>query len=159
MNAVGYAANFLGWPVVQMTIASLITRIPQKFFKKDTWLTAHQFWEKNGEPYNTWFSVRRWKHRLPDGASWLGGFPKKKILSHDTDYLVSFVCETRRAEIAHWCMLGCFPIFFIWNPPWAWLVMIAYAVAANSPCIIVQRYNRAVLLHVLKHRNHAVAVQ
>ena len=33
--------------------------------------------------------------------------------------------------------------FFLWNPCWADLVMVAYALAANLPCILAQRYNRS----------------
>ena len=42
-------------------------------------------------------------------------------------------------------MLACLPLFFLWNPPWACAVMAFYAIAANMPCIAVQRYNRLVL--------------
>ena len=35
------------------------------------------------------------------------------------------------------------PLFMAWNPWWADLVMIAYALIANLPCILVQRFNRA----------------
>jgi len=34
------------------------------------------------------------------------------------------------------------PIFFLWNPWWADLIIVIYAVAANVPCILAQRYNR-----------------
>lgn len=34
------------------------------------------------------------------------------------------------------------PLFFLWNPWWADLVIVAYAIAANVPCIVAQRYNR-----------------
>jgi glycosyl-4,4'-diaponeurosporenoate acyltransferase len=45
-------------------------------------------------------------------------------------------------------MLWCFPVFFIWNPLWACFVMVAYALAANVPFIIVQRYNQLVLTRI-----------
>ena len=47
-------------------------------------------------------------------------------------------------------MLGCLPIFFIWNPPWARWVMTVYALAANLPCILVQRYNRFTLNRIAR---------
>jgi hypothetical protein len=52
-------------------------------------------------------------------------------------------------------MLGCFPIFFLWNPPWACAVVEAYGVAANLPFIIVQRYNRAGLLRISSRPDRA----
>lgn|SRR3982750_3300607 len=156
MNAIGYAANFLGWPILQITIGSVITHLPAHLFEQENWLTAQRKWEKNGNVYRRWFAVRRWKNWLPDGASWLGGFPKGKLRSRDAAYLAYFTSETRRGEIAHWCMLLCFPLFFIWNPAWACLVMALYAVVANIPCILVQRYNRAVLVHLSRLRNRTV---
>ncbi len=71
-------------------------------------------------------------------------------------YLEQFLRETRRAEVAHWLMLLCVPLFFLWNPPWARLVMVAYALAANLPCILAQRYNRIVLYRVVRARRRAV---
>jgi glycosyl-4,4'-diaponeurosporenoate acyltransferase len=107
--------------------------------------------------YRDWMGVRRWKSRLPDGAPWLGGFAKKRLFARDTEYLRHFVLETRRAEVAHWCMLGCLPVFFLWNPPWACGVMSAYAVAANLPCILTQRYNRLALHRVAQSRRRRFA--
>jgi glycosyl-4,4'-diaponeurosporenoate acyltransferase len=89
---------------------------------------------------------------LPDGAPWLGGFAKKNLQQRDALYLAQFLSETRRSELAHWSMLCCLPAFFLWNPPWACCVMTAYALAANFPCILAQRYNRIVLDRVLRSR-------
>jgi glycosyl-4,4'-diaponeurosporenoate acyltransferase len=146
MNTIGYAANLLGWPLLQMAIGFATTRLPSRLFADDCWLTVGRSWERNGSLYAGRLALRRWKRLLPDGATWFGGFPKKKIASHHPAYLRKFVLETRRSEIAHWCMLCCFPIFFLWNPQWACFVMVVYGLAANLPCIIVQRYNRMVLL-------------
>ena len=41
------------------------------------------------------------------------------------------------------------PLFFLWNTPWLAGVMVLYGVAANLPCLITQRYNRARLLRIL----------
>ena len=38
-----------------------------------------------------------------------------------------------------------------WNPAWVSMVMAAYAVGANAPFIIIQRYNRGRLAR-LAHR-------
>lgn len=45
--------------------------------------------------------------------------------------------------------LGCAPVFFLWNRWWADLIMASYAVLANLPCILVQRYNRLRFQRVL----------
>ena len=145
MNALVWAANILGWPVVHLGIGFVSVRLPSEFFGSDNWLTAPRRWEAGGRLYRDRLWIRRWKSLLPDGAPWFGGFAKKKLSARDAHYLRRFVLETRRAEIAHWCMLGCLPIFFLWNPPWACCVMTAYALAANLPCILAQRYNRLAL--------------
>lgn len=159
MTTLGYAANFLGWPLLQMTIAYAATRFPSRLFSDDCWLTTPRSWERNGQFYVGQLAVREWKRLLPDGAAWFGGFSKKKIGSRDPAYLARFVLETRRSEMAHWCMLCCFPIFFFWNPAWACLVMTGYGLAANLPCIIVQRYNRIKLLQVRAVQSQRVILQ
>lgn len=101
--------------------------------------------------YRDWFAIRSWKSLLPDGAPGLGGPAKKRLLNHNLACISQFLIETRRAEIAHWCMFGCLPVFFLWNPPWPCRVMTAYALEANLPCILAQRYNRF-LLRRIAHR-------
>ena len=145
MIALVWAANVLGWPILHSAIGFIALRVPSHLFAHDTWLTACRPWEQDGDVYRDWLAIRRWKRVLPDGAPWLGGLAKKKVLRSDATCVAQFLIETRRAEIAHWLMLGCLPIFFIWNPPWACWVMAIYAVAANLPCIFAQRYNRLVL--------------
>lgn len=152
MNALVWAANILGWPVAHLAIGYASVRLPSTLFARDSWLTAPRRWEGDGRLYRNWLGVRRWKVLLPDGAPWFGGFAKKRLTTRDAEYLRLFLLETRRAEIAHWCMLGCLPLFFLWNPPWACWVMAAYALAANLPCILAQRYNRLALNRMARRR-------
>ena len=152
MIALVWAANVLGWPILQVAIGFISLRVLPQVFARDTWLTAPRSWEQDGRVYRDWFAIRKWKYLLPDGAPWLGGFPKKQLLSRNPASIDRFLIETRRAEIAHWFMLGCLPIFFIWNPPWARWVMAFYAVAANLPCILAQRYNRLALNRIARSR-------
>ncbi len=152
MTALVWAVNLLGWPLIHLAIGFVALRLPPHLFARDTWLTAPRRWERSGRLYRDWLAIRRWKSMLPDGAPWLGGFAKKRFHSRDSTYIAQFLLETRRAELAHWCMLCCLPVFFLWNPPWARLVMTAYAVTANLPCILVQRYNRIALARVSRTR-------
>jgi glycosyl-4,4'-diaponeurosporenoate acyltransferase len=41
------------------------------------------------------------------------------------------------------------PVTFLWNWLWVDPVMVLYAIAANGPCLVTQRYNRARLQRIL----------
>jgi glycosyl-4,4'-diaponeurosporenoate acyltransferase len=144
-------ANVCGWPILQLSIAWSITRLsPSRFMKSRL---IDRVTRSEADFYRRWLCIRGWKTMLPDGAGWVGGtFPRKKLQSRDAVYLSRFVAETRRGELAHWIMMACCPIFFIWNSGWVWAVMVFYAVAANLPCIVVQRYNRAAACRLLSRR-------
>jgi len=132
--------NVAGWPIIQFSLAWVFTRLPAAWFKPPAPLA----WERAGWFYERAFGVKHWKHLLPDAARWFaGGFPKRALAGRDTLYLRQFIGETWRGELCHWFALVCAPVFFLWNPWWADLIMVAYALVANLPCIIAQRYNRA----------------
>lgn len=135
------AVNAAGWLVLQLGIAWGVTKLSSSRFMNDNRFYRIRGWETGF--YRRWLRIRRWKARLPDGARWVGSaFQKRTVQRRNPAYLRQFVLETRRGEMGHWLMLVCFPLFFLWNPPWAWIVMALYAIAANLPCIVVQRYNR-----------------
>ena len=157
MSALIWAANLLGWPLIHISIGSVAVRLPQSLFERDNWLTAPHAWERNGCIYREALAIQKWKSKLPDGAPWLGGTAKRQTLGLAESRLVKFLVETRRAEVAHWAMVCCAPIFFLWNPPWAGFVMLGYAMAANLPCILAQRYNRMHVNRVLQTRKRALA--
>jgi glycosyl-4,4'-diaponeurosporenoate acyltransferase len=143
--------NMLVWPVTQVSIAWLMSRIDVDRFSGRGGLFRLGRWENAF--YDRRLKVKAWKRWLPDGAALLGSdFSKKRLVGSDPVYLRRFAAETRRGETAHWLMMGCFPIFCLWNPPWACVVMALYGVGANLPCIVVQRYNRGVILRLLSHR-------
>jgi len=144
--------NVLGWPFIQLALARLFLLIPDASFADDTWITRIRPLEQRGLLYRHFFFVQHWKGLLPDGASLLGG-RSKKLASRRFADLASFAIETRRAEIAHWCMLLCTPVFYLWNPPWACVVMTLYGLAANLPCILVQRVNRIKIERILRGAN------
>jgi glycosyl-4,4'-diaponeurosporenoate acyltransferase len=155
MTALVLLANLFSWPVIHVCLSAAFLHLPARWFEQDTWLTLPRRWEQNGRLYRDRLAIRRWKALLPDGAPWLGGFGKKKLCSHDFAYLTRFLEETRRAEMAHACMLCCAPVFFLWNPPWACCVMTLYALAANLPCMAAQRYNRIVLSRLAAMASHS----
>ncbi len=156
VNAAILTADILGWPILQLSIASASLHIPQRSFTPLR--SPSRFEAREIDLYRRILRIQKWKHLLPDGAGWIGGpFPKRRLAFHDPAYLRRFALEARRGELAHWCMLFCFPIFYLWNPPWASAVMTLYALIANLPCIIVQRYNRiAILRRLTSNKNRAM---
>lgn len=94
--------------------------------------------------------IKRWKDKLPEGGDLFpGGYNKSHLRGRDPAALARFAAETRRAEITHWLIMAAGPLFLLWNPWWLGIIMLAYAVIANLPCLIVQRYNRARLLRLI----------
>lgn len=140
------ALNVVLWPVIQLGLAWGFTRLPAAWFERP-WPA-----EPGDEAfYQRWFRIRAWKDRLPDGARWVGGgFAKSVMDSAEPEYLRRFIAETRRGELCHLCALAFVPLFLLWNPWWGGVIIAAYAVAANVPCILAQRYNRIRLRHLLE---------
>jgi glycosyl-4,4'-diaponeurosporenoate acyltransferase len=142
------AINALSWLIVQLSIAAIFLRVPAGLFSHNSRL--FQIHPRELNLYRNMLHIRRWKHLLPNGASWLGGTScKESRVSRDPHLMHRFVIETRRSEAAHWLMLACCPIFFLWNPPRAWPILALYAAAANLPCIAAQRYNRQTAQRIL----------
>lgn len=147
------ALDFIVWFFIHMGVSMSISRIRQASFNPESWLYREQTWEKNGKIYDVIFKVKRWKRVLPDGAAISpSGFKKKNLHSSDTAYIQRFIMETCRAELTHWTIFAFSIIFFLWNPWWVGMIMIAYALVVNIPCVITQRYNRIRLRRVISNR-------
>jgi glycosyl-4,4'-diaponeurosporenoate acyltransferase len=144
------ALVWAGWSAV---VGYAAHRLPLRRLDHDAPLTRLRTWERGGRVYER-LGIRRWKDRLPEfGAVFRGGASKRSLPSRDTAHLTRFAAETRRAEIVHWAIPLVTPLFVLWNPAWLVGGMVVYAVVANAPCLIVQRYNRGRLLRVLTRRN------
>jgi glycosyl-4,4'-diaponeurosporenoate acyltransferase len=140
------AAAWAGWGTA---VGYGAHRLPRVVVARDSWLTRPRGWERDGRWYER-IGVRRWKRLLPDaGTVFPGGVSKRRLVSADVDALRRLAEETRRAELVHWAVPALAPVFALWNPAPLTLAMIVYAVVANAPCLIVQRYNRARLLRVI----------
>ena len=136
--------NVLAWLIIQLGLAWALTRLAAERFDAQNYVARPKSWERDGRFYENCFAIKSWKDRLPDAAGWFrGGFPKAKLRAVSPELLTWFPRETWRGELVHWLALLAVPLFFLWNPWWAVLVNATYAVAANLPCILVQRYNRA----------------
>lgn len=145
--------NILFWAVVSFGIAWLGSRFSRDRIKPAHPVFRRREWEQNGAIYEKTLQVRRWKDHLPDwGGIFAGGFSKGRLRSVDDGYLRRFVIESCRGEAVHWAVMFLGPLSLIWNPWWGGTIMTAYGIAANLPCIIVQRYNRIRLQRLLEVR-------
>ncbi|XHR29632.1 MAG: glycosyl-4,4'-diaponeurosporenoate acyltransferase [Chthoniobacteraceae bacterium] len=149
------AINVLGWPVIHIAVSWGATQLPLDTFAPESWMFRPRKWEKGGAIYAHCVAIKRWKGCLPDAAPWFRkGFPKNKLAALAPDYLERFIQETCRSEAAHWMTMAAAPIFFLWNFWWVDLIMVFYAIMANLPCILTQRYNRLRLTRLLWERKH-----
>lgn len=127
-----------------MLAALICLNLPDRFFTPNSWFFKSHKFEKQGQIYQKLFLVNRWKHLLPDGGAAWGrkGFEKKKLRNRSQDYLKEFLTESARGEMTHWLAILPFWVFGFFTPFNTIWMMLAYALVAHLPCIIVQRYNR-----------------
>lgn len=150
--------DFIAWFVIHMAAALFALKLPDRWFSQDRWLYRCRGWEKSGQIWHRIVRVKHWKDKLPDGAAILGqGFAKKHLQAKDPAFLVQFVLESRRAEFTHWLAMSPAVLFFLWNPLWVGYIMIVYAILANAPCIIAQRYNRPRFLKAAQRADNKLA--
>jgi glycosyl-4,4'-diaponeurosporenoate acyltransferase len=137
--------GWFGWSVVCGYVAH---RRPAAAFDPMRLPYRLMRWERDGRSYER-IRIRRWKDRLPEaGEVFDGGFSKRHLASRDLEYLDRFAVETCRAEFAHWAMMALVPIWFVLFVPLVAILNVGYALGANLPCLLVQRFNRARLLRI-----------
>lgn len=147
------SAVWAGWSGV---VGWSAHRLPPAALSRERWLTRIRPWERDGRTWER-LGVRRWKDRLPEaGDLFVGGMSKRSLPGRSPDDLARFAAETRRAELVHWTIPLVLPLFALFNPPVLLAAMGAYAVLANVPCIVVQRFNRARILRVLRRHDRAL---
>ena len=150
-------ADAAAWLVIHLGIVFVAVRLPDSCFERDSALYRTRAWEDGGRFYQRAFRIRRWKDLLPDGGRLLrDGFSKKHLDAHCDAYYRAFVRESRRAEFTHWLHLPFALLFFLWNPAYVGLLMVVYALIANLPCILAQRFNRPRLERVIRPASRQV---
>ena len=136
------ALDVVAWGVWSALAGYVAHRRPAAAFADETWLYRARPWETR-ELYERRLHIKAWKGHLPEaGDLFAGGFSKRSVRTKDRATLARFVVETRRAEWTHWLIIAGAPSFLVWNPWWVEPFMVLYALAANLPCLLVQRYNR-----------------
>jgi glycosyl-4,4'-diaponeurosporenoate acyltransferase len=148
------AAVWAGWGTA---VGYLAARLPEATFAADGRLTRIRAWERDGRIWER-IRVRRWKQAVPELGSLFGGVSKRRLPAPGRQGLDRLAAETRRAEMVHWA--AALPVFVmpLWNPAWVTVVMVVYAVAANAPFIVIQRYNRARVERILRASRAKVPV-
>ena len=148
--------NSVAWLIIHFSISALCFHIPLRYFLKDIPFLRIARWERNGNIWNTLFLVKKWKKHLIDGSSIVKkSYNKSHLHGRKQEDLTIFAAETKRAELTHWLLMLPAPLFFLWNPDWAGWINMIYALLANVPFIITQRYNRGrieAIVHVAKRR-------
>lgn len=145
-------ANVIGIPIIHFAIAWFTTQLPDQLFRTKPPLTSEKFNQPISPIYENVFHIRLWKDKLPDAGPWLNGFSKGALQATDTPYLKTFIAETRRGEFSHLLQALAISTFILWNPYPANLVIIAYAILSNTPCILNQRFTRHRILKLLYRR-------
>ncbi len=129
----------------------LAHRLPAHVLAHDAGPLRPRAWERDGRAYRR-VRIDRWKDHLPEAGALFDGGVSKRVLRSGPDGLHELVRESRRAELAHWGALASGPLFALWNPPALAGALLLYSVAANAPCIAIQRYNRQRAQRVVARR-------
>ncbi|MBR5527447.1 MAG: hypothetical protein IKV97_00475 [Clostridia bacterium] len=125
--------------------------IPERFLDPDKFPFRALPFEKDGEIYEK-LSIKSWQSKLPDMSKVFTSFmPPKNITGHlDVATLQLMIKETCVAELVHIILmatgLGSFRFF---KAKTAFIVYLIF-VFINLPFIIIQRYNRPRLVHLLE---------
>ena len=143
-------AYSMSWALAGMTSGWIAHKVPVSWIMRDTWITRIRPFELRGRVYDRFFGVRRWKDRLPEAGGWLaGGWAKDRIRSFASEDLERLAAETRRAEMVHLSNVMFGATFLAWTEPTVGVIMVVFGAAVHLPFVVVQRYNRARLQHVL----------
>lgn len=141
-------ANSLFWVAVHFASGYMVHLFPDSLYRPNRLLFRIRRWEQKGSVYRRYLRIHAWKDRLPEAGEFfsLHPFNKSRLERFDRGYLARFVQETCRAELAHLLPFLFYPLCLPWNPWPANLIMLLYALCANVPFVLIQRYNRARLL-------------
>lgn len=135
--------NAVAWYGIHMGVSSLFRKVPDEHYEKEKQWYKPFSWEDDGRIWQRLFNVKGWKDILPEASSFVeAAYSKKSLKNTEPETIKKFIIETKRGEDVHWVTMLPAPLFFLFNPPWAGWLIIAYAILANVPFIIIQRYNR-----------------
>lgn len=138
--------------------------LPRKWFRYDRFPFAVWKWERGGRIYDR-ICIREWKDRMPDMSRVMKDMmPKRLPLFPTAAQVRALIRETCVAEAIHVALcVAAQGITIFWDGPiGAFLALIT--ILGNLPFIIIQRYNRPMLVSLAERleereerRQHACA--
>lgn len=141
--AVVVATQFLASYAVNLISYNSLSRIYRYFRPRE--------FERNGLFYQEHFRIKGWKDHVPA----VGSFDKKHLTKAKLtdEYISQYLLEGLRAELCHFgAIILSFAVLFATIPS-QWLIIIGYSALLNSPCIMIQRYNRPRFEKMLRSRD------
>jgi glycosyl-4,4'-diaponeurosporenoate acyltransferase len=149
---IAVAIDAMAWVVFGVVIGRYQARRSVERVGRLGPFTAMSAREYGGEWYRRALKIERWKDRLPDAGTWFGGLSKRHLPSVADGGWPRFAVECLRAERTHLAMFAVLPLFALWNPPAIFVGNAIFAIAANLPCLIVARFNRARVMNLLARK-------
>lgn len=140
VGALGIAAHFVG------------EAFDRERFNENAYPFACRKWEQGGRIYRR-LGIRRWKDKMPDMSRILPDmFPKKLTEANSTEMVRRLIKETCVAEFIHNCLSILFfiGIWMIYDGSMKGFSLGVFAVLCNLPYVIIQRYNRPMLIRYLQ---------
>lgn len=138
--AIGIASHFIG------------EAIPRDRFDAKSALFRTRAWERGGRIYEK-LKIQKWKDRMPDMSRIMKDMVPKRVgaCPKAADVWV-LVGETCRAEAVHWglCVASLAICLFWLDMLWAGLALSLAVILGNIPFILIQRYNRPMLIDLAK---------
>ena len=155
----GFWINFLFILSWHYLILIVVSRIDYKFFYIECNQTDISFFKIREKRYEKILKIKKWKDLVPQYVG-KTGFSKKKMISLKLDYIKRFIAETYRAEVDHLICCLIIPFIFLFNNFSLSIVFSSIVCISNIPCILIQKYNRLRLRHLMlnfmKTRNNKV---
>lgn len=120
--------------------------LPRSLFCEDRFPYKPFKFEKNGKIYDR-IAIRKWKAKVPDMSKVMRDMlPKTVSFGVNSDGLQMLIKETCIAEFIHFALcVFSVGVYHIWkNSVGVWLTVLC--VLGNIPFILIQRYNRPLLV-------------
>ena len=140
VGSLGIAAHFVG------------EALDRDRFNENAYPFACRKWEQGGRIYRK-LGIRQWKDKMPDMSKVLPDMFPKKLTETDNPMMVRrLIKETCVAEFIHNCLSILFfiGIWMMHDCSLKGFMLGCIAVACNLPYVMIQRYNRPMLMRYLE---------